>query len=166
MAVCEMCGRESVKLVRVRIENAVLMVGPECVRFGKPFESPSAGSRVNSLRGNRQPVSRAAKVAPVVAKRERADELDEMRELASDYPKRILTARNAMGLKQEELASRLNEKKSVIKDLEAGKLVPPDSLVRKIEKLLKIKLTEETKYEYKMPQAKKRELTLGDFLEK
>jgi len=166
LAVCEMCGRESGKLIRVKIENAIMMVGQECARFGKPVDLPAAASR--SVPKGRKivpgPVSRSRAISSSV--KETPDALDSIGELAADFPKRIMKARNSLGLKQEELAARLNEKKSVIRDLEAGTLVPTDSLIRKLEKQLKITLIEEARHEFTVPQAKRRELTLGDFIEK
>ena len=171
MAVCEMCGKEAGKLIRVRVENATLLLGPECAKFGKPVEIPVR--RVQSERPivrSFQPPATRPVADTVKQKPKKSDGPDPLGdgpgELASDYSKRILGARNALGMNQEELAAKLNEKRSVIRDLESGKLAPSDSLVRKLEKQLKIKLIENNKYDYKMPAAKKRELTLGDLLER
>ncbi len=170
MAVCELCGKEAGKLVRARVENATLLLGPECVRFGKPVEMPSRRIQTGTLQP--RPLRTAGPhqtVRPAKPKTARSDGQDPLGEgageIAQDYSRRILGARNALGLKQEELAAKLNEKKSVIRDLESGKLAPSDALVRKLEKQLKIKLIDNTKYDYKLPAQKKRELTLGDFLE-
>jgi putative transcription factor len=166
LAVCEMCGREAGKLLRVKIENAVMMVGPECARFGKAVDAPPAVSRAIPKGRKIVPGTKLQASAAPSPRKESADALDSIGELAPDYPKRIMKARNSLGLKQEELAAKLNEKKSVIRDLEAGTLVPTDALIRKLEKQLKITLIEEAKHEYTVPQAKRRELTLGDFIEK
>ncbi len=170
MAVCELCGNEAGRLVRARVENTTMMLGPECMRFGKPVDTGTrrVQSAASPARSSGKPVvhRQASPVGQKPAKSEGPDPLGETPgELAGDYPKRILGARNALGLKQEELAARLNEKRSVIRDLESGKLSPSDALIRKLEGQLKIKLLENAKYDYKLPAAKKRELTLGDFLE-
>ena len=43
-------------------------------------------------------------------------------------------------LSQEELGLKINEKSSVIRTLESGKLKPTDTLAKKIERFLKIKI--------------------------
>ena len=61
-------------------------------------------------------------------------------ELAPDWGHRVRLAREALGWNPEELGKRLNEKKSVVLKIESGTLHPPDSLVRKLEHLLKVRL--------------------------
>jgi putative transcription factor len=69
-------------------------------------------------------------------------ELPEL-ELAADWPRRIRGAREKLNWTPEELGKRLNEKHSVVLKLETGAFRPPDELVRRIEKLLKIRLRAE-----------------------
>ena len=57
-----------------------------------------------------------------------------------DFHTIIKRARERLGLSQEELGLRINEKPSVIRLLEVGKLKPNDSLARKMENYLKIEL--------------------------
>ena len=49
-------------------------------------------------------------------------------------------ARELRNLSQEELGLKINEKSSVIRTLESGKLKPTDTLAKKIERFLKIKI--------------------------
>ena len=65
-----------------------------------------------------------------------------MEELATDYDQRIRNAREGTGMSQEELASELNEKASLIRKLERGDILPSDSVQRKLERQLDISLTE------------------------
>jgi transcriptional regulator, XRE family len=67
---------------------------------------------------------------------------DEMDEVAQDYDGRIRRARESQGLSQEELASQLNEKASLIRKLERGDSLPTDSVQSKLERALDISLTE------------------------
>jgi len=67
---------------------------------------------------------------------------EESIEMAEDFPKRIKEAREKMGWKQEELAAKINERVSIIHKLESGTMHPNDTLVRKVEKTLDIKLKE------------------------
>ena len=52
----------------------------------------------------------------------------------------ISTARLELGLKQSELAQKVNEKPTVIQDYESGKAVPSPQILGKLERALKVKL--------------------------
>ncbi len=85
---------------------------------------------------------------------------------------RIKSARERMGLSQEELATQLNEKVTLIKKIEQGEVKPPIELAKKLEKFLKIQIIEEVSevedYQYK-PFLSKPQLggyTLGDIMKK
>ncbi|ELY28013.1 HTH DNA-binding protein [Haloferax volcanii DS2] len=67
---------------------------------------------------------------------------DDMDEIATDYDDRIRQARESRGLSQEELAQSLNEKASLIRKIERGDIMPPDSVRKKIERKLDISLVE------------------------
>ena len=66
-------------------------------------------------------------------------EIGEM-ELALDWSKRIRVAREALHWTPEELGKKLNEKKSVVLKMESGSFRPADELLRRIERLLKVRL--------------------------
>ncbi len=167
MVICEMCGKQVGKGIRIKVDKAILVVGPECTRFGTPVESAQRSEM------RRTPVSHVQPRAPTSAeprqvRKEAGRERDPLErrggELVLDYSHRIQQARNALGLKQEELAAKLNEKKSVIRELESGSLVPNDALIRKLENQLKIALIENVAQDYKMPTVKRKEMTLGDLM--
>lgn len=65
--------------------------------------------------------------------------VDEL-ELKEDYHKIIKQTREKLGLSQEALGRKINEKPSVIKLLESGKLKPDNMLARKLEHFLKVQL--------------------------
>jgi len=160
MPVCELCGKEVTKLSRVKIENAIIAVGPECMRFGTRVEAVRKGA--TNTHGK---VAQPRTFQPGRQGTRDAFEAQEL-ELSDDYPRLIREARSKLNLKQEELAAKLNEKKSVIKDLETGELVPDNALVNKLEKQLRIRLLVPVNKDYKLPPAKKRTLTLGDLMKK
>ena len=90
---------------------------------------------------------------------------DEVLELVDDYPLRIREARASKDWKQETLAAKINEKKSVITKLESGNMKPNDALVEKLERALGITLKEKVpilKMESKQSMSKG--MTLGDFV--
>jgi putative transcription factor len=66
---------------------------------------------------------------------------DDIEELAQDYDERIRSARESAGMSQEDLASQLNEKASLIRKLEHGDTLPSDDLQRKLERALDIDLS-------------------------
>lgn len=169
MVICEMCGKEVGRGIRIRVDKAILVVGPECTRFGSPVESSPAREQVKRS-ASAQPPPSFKKVVRAQPPRQLGRGTDPLEgrseELVPDYSKRILRARNELGFKQEELAAKLNEKRSVIRELEAGTLIPNDALIRKLERQLKIKLMEKISQDYKLPSAKRREMTLGDLVKK
>ncbi len=62
--------------------------------------------------------------------------------VASDYDDRIRSAREDRGMSQEDLADELNEKRSLIRKLERGDVLPSDDVQQKLEGTFDISLTE------------------------
>lgn len=84
--------------------------------------------------------------------------------LKPNFSKIIRKSRERSGLKQNELAKKLNEKLSVIKRTEEG-WEPSPSLISKLEKFFNIKLTENLEENGLEKKAKKEKLTIGDVVE-
>ncbi len=139
---CEMCGNDVETLTRVRIEGSVLRLCPNCARFGKPLDPPPAppvarpGPAPLRYGGG---ASRASAGPRRMEERDLYTEIGEM-ELAPDWPKRVRVGREALKWTPEEFAKKLNEKKSIVLKLESGGIHPPDDLVRRVERLLKVRL--------------------------
>jgi len=57
-----------------------------------------------------------------------------------DVGKLIMKGRNEKGLTQKELATKINEKPQVINDYEAGRAIPNNQILSKIERIIGIKL--------------------------
>ncbi len=72
-----------------------------------------------------------------------------------------------MVLTHEELGKKINEKASVLRNLEVGKMSPNNQLASKLEHMLKIKLLVPISEEKvnQLPQSANQELTLGDIVE-
>lgn len=89
-------------------------------------------------------------------------------ELVENFDSKVKQAREKLGIPQEELGKKINEKASVIKKIEAGKMRPDNALATKLERFLKIKLlapvSEEKLSQIKTPKLASRELTLGDLI--
>lgn len=135
---CEMCGEEVESTSRIRVEGTVLRLCPDCAKFGKavdpPVTAPTPGLAPRPA--PRAPVGSASRRSE---ERDLFSEIPEM-ELAPDWPKRLRVAREARQWTPEDLGKRLNEKKSVVLKLESGSFHPPDSLVRKLEHMLAVRL--------------------------
>ncbi len=118
---CEVCG-SAPAAVNASFDSVTLNVCNSCSSAGKIIE---------------QPKPRSAPLTPQYI----APESPEL--VIENFGKLISAARQRTGLKQEELANKLNEKLPVIQAAEQGKRLDL-SLARKFEKFLKIKLTETT----------------------
>jgi len=89
-------------------------------------------------------------------------------EVVEDYAQRVRRARERLGLTQKELAVKARVGENVIKRIEAGTLVPPIDLARRLERILGVKLLEPVAEEFEEPGGGGSEdfyLTLGDIAE-
>jgi len=153
---CELCGKPiRGKGFRIMIMGAILTVCSECAKYGTPIYSQSKSRR------------RMGYVTPPPkTKSSRSRLMDEDVEIVEDYAERIRAAREALGWTKEILAERVKEKVSVIRRIESGAMIPPISLARKLESVLRIKLLEPTIHITPPKQSYKNfELTLGDIAE-
>jgi putative transcription factor len=87
--------------------------------------------------------------------------------MVEGYDSKIRQVREKLGLSHEELGKKINEKSSVLRKLETGKMTPNNMLVTKLEHALKIKLLAPIPEEKVSPAPKSpsRELTLGDLIQ-
>jgi putative transcription factor len=91
-------------------------------------------------------------------------------ELIQDYANQIRIAREKHGYSHEDLGLKINERASVLKHIELGKMEPNNLLANKLERTLKIKLlvpieTETPEQKAKQVVGKNEEMTLGDLIE-
>ncbi len=140
---CDMCGKEG-EMFRAMVEGAEVIVCQKCSKYGRVKE----------------------RIRPQQAERkEKAPEKKEKNiAIVSEYSRLIKQKRESLGLSQKDFAQKLSEKESLIHKIETGHIEPSMDLARKLEKLLKIKLIEESDNEVPVPKAKSAELTLGDFV--
>jgi len=164
---CELCGQETPFLKPLLIEGSLLKVCANCAKFGSvatPSPGPeSTGSSTGTSSGGSSEKAGGIGVGQAYATtRLTKDEIIKRRlefrerrmsskdvytergekELVEDYYKRIQQGRNKLGWNQEQLGQKINERKSVISQLENHSMKPDDKLVRKLEKALSIKLME------------------------
>jgi len=82
-----------------------------------------------------------------------------------NYGKRIIETRKRMNLTREEFAKKINERESVIKRIENEEMRPNETLTKKIERFLKIKLKQPYEKKKTARKPRKGELTIGDIIE-
>jgi putative transcription factor len=138
---CEMCGNDVETTSRVRVEGTILALCPACSKFGTIVDPPPAAAPLATRNSTPlgAPATRGVRTGRRLEERDLYVEIGEL-ELAPDWARRVRVAREAVAWTPEDLAKKLNEKKSVVLKLESGGFHPPDQLVRKIEHLLKIRL--------------------------
>lgn len=88
------------------------------------------------------------------------------KELAQDFHIRIRKARESKGWEQREFARRMNERLNIVQRTENGNR-PPDSLIKKIEKVLDIELMvdSEPSNTRQTSTGTSRNMTIGDAYE-
>lgn len=142
------------------IEGAKLTVCGECSKHGKIIYE-EAKPKTDLLKP--KPI-----FSNIPSKKPAETTWDITQELVEDFGAKIRYAREKLGLSHEELGKKLNEKVSVIKKIETGKVKPDNVLIAKLEHTLKIKLLaplNEEKIPTKIPKPINRELTLGDLIQ-
>jgi putative transcription factor len=141
---------------KIDIEGSLLSVCPNCVKFGKePDPPPEAKAEPSSSRPRSAatPAPRRQRESGISVEDRLAERKRRMQsrnifdggssqELIEDYHLEIQQARTKLGMNQEELARKLNERKSIIAKLENKSIRPDNKLIRKLEKTLKISLME------------------------
>jgi putative transcription factor len=160
---CEVCGRKiHSEPVRAIIEGAHLTVCVECSKHGKvllpgeeaaPPQSPS-------------PTKSYAHI-PVIMRKPAAAQVQISQEVIEDYAIQIRQAREKLGLSHEDLGKKINEKASLLRHIETGKVAPNNSLAARLEHVLKIKLMVPIADEKvtTAPKPAAGGLTLGDLIE-
>ncbi len=141
MPQCEMCGATESSLTTTKVEGAELELCASCSDFGTEVETQTTSSTSTKYSTSSSGSDDSSGSSGSSSSR-RHDMFDEMETLAADYDQRIRQAREQAGLSQEELADRLNEKRSVIRKLERGDVLPSDDVQTKLESALDISLSE------------------------
>ena len=154
---CEMCGAESVNLESRKISGSVLKVCVSCAGMGEKTTY-------------RESVGHRAFVAQTLEKREQKTRYKDISSddniLVNDFGSKIRKARERKGIDHKTLALKISEKKSIITSIEAENMRPNEKLIKKLEKYLSIKLTEEIDNSVASFSSKnKKGMTMGDLLD-
>ncbi|MCW4000542.1 MAG: multiprotein bridging factor aMBF1 [Candidatus Bathyarchaeota archaeon] len=160
---CEVCGRKiHSEPVRAVIEGAALTVCVECSKHGRVlYPGEEAPATVAS------PTKSYAHI-PLIMKKPPVAQVQISQEVVEDYAQKIRQAREKLGLSHEDLGKKINEKASLLRHIETGKVAPNNSLAARLEHVLKIKLMVPIADE-KVTTAPSKSggggLTLGDLIE-
>ena len=160
---CEVCGHKiHSEPITAVIEGARLTVCVECSKHGKILSQEEiALPKSPALKKSQTPVA-------MVQKKPVASTVQITKEITEDYANMIRVAREKLGFTHEELGKKINEKASVLRNLEVGKMAPNNQLASKLEHMLKIKLLvpiSEEKATTAIPKSANQEMTLGDLIE-
>ena len=138
---CELCGstiRGEVQVVN--IDGGVFRVCNSCAKLGTPARAPKPtlvkARAPTGVGGAFRPAFKKSNPPPSPTFSYDAEEMV----LREDYSKAIKSARELLGITQDELGRKINEKPSVISHLEVGSMKPEDVLAKKLEHFLKIQL--------------------------
>jgi putative transcription factor len=136
---CELCGRASEgPLRRITYFGEMLFVCGSCFK--------NASKSATKL-DTKSPVTRSDSASvrqPVVHRSVREKRIYD---IVEDYPRVVREARERAGMNIQDLALRAQIKESVLRRIEAAKLVPDYEVARKIEKVLRISLLTEQESE-------------------
>ncbi len=165
---CDICGREiGGQAFKIEVEGARMLVCHVCQKLGKPYEEEPVP--VSQERVSPQHQARILSVArpptlPSKRKNELPKEMDQV-DLVDDIAQRVRKYRTKLGLSQEDLATRVKQKLSVIQKIETGKITPDIRLCRELEHELKVKLLAPHTEAEDVPKGPPpSEVTLGDII--
>ncbi len=133
---CQICGGAIWgKGFKVLLEGAKITVCQSCAQDGTIIQDKKKDFSQNK-RTYSQPSKKQKKQYSVSKKFENL-------EIVVDYAKIIANTRNKQGLNQDQFAQKLNEKPSLLKRIESGKVEPTFEIAKKIETMYGVKLTKE-----------------------
>ncbi len=146
---CDLCGKDSDVLLLTTVESSQLSLCKPC----------SAHGRVIKVLHQPRPSEQKGRLV----KKDIEPQVTEV--IVEDFAQRIKQAREKLGLKQEELAKKINEKESIIHGLETGHHHPNMELAKKLAHALSIQLIEQVQEEALTPaKGGANAFTLGDFI--
>ena len=142
---CELCGKKTDHLKKVKIDGAVMAVCSDCEKFGTPLENyrnSHIAKKVQSAPTVQVNIRQPPMHPRTPVKRTKKDVNIEELEIVPDFAEIIRLSREGIGLSQEEFAAKIKEKRTSIAAIERGSLKPDIKTARKIELFLKVKLVE------------------------
>jgi putative transcription factor len=150
---CEICGAGIPGTPqKIVIDGSALEVCKGCAHFGKPEDKWSPVSK------KMVPMERAF----TVKRPKPRDHFKDLVELVPEFGRKIREAREGLGLSPEDLGARIKEKSTLLRKIEREEISPEDEVRKKLERELKIKLTDQVTESRVKSGGRERGLTLGD----
>ncbi len=170
--VCEICGGTFVgKPITVDLEGYKAQVCPSCARKIRKDRLKEKKVKIANTKAEatlkREPPRKPPKGVPTVKKRPRIEEID----YVENYGSIVREARESLGLTVEQVAAALNIKASLLRNIEAQRVVPSYEIARNIEKLLEVSIIQRnperstSALPETSPQITLRSITLGEAVE-
>lgn len=143
---CEICGKKTkFPTTAVKVEGAEFKACSDCSKLGTVIERRPA-NQTGKAYGTPAPTRYAPQSVSGFSGTPKSKPKNYFagleNELVEDYDTVIKKAREAKGLSQEDLALKIKEKATLIKKIERKEIHPEESVMKKLEKELSIKLTE------------------------
>ncbi|HEY0089042.1 MAG TPA: multiprotein bridging factor aMBF1 [Candidatus Lokiarchaeia archaeon] len=135
---CQICGGKIWKAQTVLIEGAKIIVCQNCAQFGKRISPETKPSKL------KMELKTTSKHVKQLKSNKTEEFLEPSIEVVSNYAEKIRNARIQKSLNQDQFAKKLNEKPSLIRRIESGKVTPTIELAKKIENIYKIQLLDKT----------------------
>ncbi len=138
--VCEICGGTFIgKPVIIDLDGYKAVVCPSCARKIRGRSIKREELKVDLRKAKQAPLKgniqrKKPKGIPLPKRKPKIEEVDYI----EGYGSKIREAREELGLTVEQIATALNIKSSLLRNIEAEKVVPPYDIARGIEKLLEI----------------------------
>ncbi|MFX1311232.1 MAG: multiprotein bridging factor aMBF1 [Promethearchaeota archaeon] len=117
---------------RVLLEGAKITVCHNCAQHGTKIQK---SPKTTKLKG-----SSHIKPIQTLKKKKYNHNIVETLEIVQNYDKKIRDTRSKLNLTQDQFAQKMNEKPSLIRRIESGKVKPTINLAKKIEKIYDLKL--------------------------
>lgn len=134
---CEVCGG----LIYGRGKN-IIIDGARLKVCSKCVLSTNYASQTYKQQPLGKKKTAVPKFSPRRAIRKGKDTMHEDLTLVEHYNSLVRKSRENIGLTHDELSRKIGEKASLLQKLETGKMVPDQTLIKKLERALKIKLVQ------------------------
>ncbi|EQB65696.1 MAG: hypothetical protein AMDU3_IPLC00002G0333 [Thermoplasmatales archaeon I-plasma] len=139
---CELCGKVMDRYHEVIIDGVTMKVCHDCAKYGKEVTRKPLTVQREQTPHPLQPRNFVHVSPPPPPRRRTSDDVDDADEPIVDFGKVIKKRREEMGLSQEELANKLQEKKNVVAKIEREEIKPDKQTARKIEKVMGVRILE------------------------
>jgi len=139
---CELCGKVMDRYHEVIIDGVTMKVCHDCAKYGKEVTKRPVAVQREPVSHNIPRQNFVHVPPPPRPRRKTANSTEDSDEPIIDFGKIIKKRREEMGLSQEELANKLQEKKNLVAKIEREEIKPDKHTARKIEKIMGVKVLE------------------------